>query len=68
MHMFDLGTDTMVNIDNIDYVEFKDLEEQKTVVIGIKNRSFIVPISKHREFFELLMHMGTTPTKQFVSM
>ena len=68
MTMFDLDEDTMINLDNTDSVKFAAIEGQKSVIVGIRGQSFIVPISKHKEFFEQITRLGVSPTKQFVSL
>lgn len=66
--MFDLDDDTMINLESIDYVRFGRVEGQKSVFVGVGGVPFVVPVSRHKDFFEQLLRMGSTPNKQFVSL
>jgi hypothetical protein len=68
MEMFEIDENTMINLESLDYVMFDDIEGQKVVIIGIGSRAFVVPLSRHKEFFTQVVKLGAIPTKQFVSL
>lgn len=67
MTMFDIDDNTMVNLENISFIRFEKIEGQKSVVVGVGGQAFMVPISKHKDFFEKVTLLGAIPNKQFVS-
>lgn len=68
MIMFDISDVEMINLEMIEFVKFGKLDGEKSVVVGIGSRSFVVPKSRHKEFFHMLTRLGIQPTKQFVSL